>query len=360
MKKTFPGFSNFLLLFACIAFFATCAKEYSNEGGPKKYTAVYTLVGAGGSCTGSVLSGNYYTGKALPAGSTVQLQVNVTTAGSYSITTNTVDGFHFAVSGNFANTGIQTVTLTASGTPSASGTFVFSATTGTGCTFSVTVDKEPVIMASLTADCQSIRVSGRYTPGTKLTVAQNISINVNVTAAGAYNISTDTLDGIYFAAAGTFSSTGNNSITLNGFGTPDLARNLIFTLKGAGTTCSINVTVTDPEPLAVYVLESGYGNPNPCVYTVSGAYTAGTPLNSGNTVRINVFVTVLGNFTISTATLNGIIFSYSGVFTTTGAQTVLLQGSGTPTAIGTNSFLPSIVGPHPLGGQFCGFTIDVK
>ena len=360
MKKTFYGCTIILLLCACFAFFTTCSKEYSNEGGPKKYTAVYTLVGAGGNCSGSVLSGNYYTGKALTSANTVQLQVNVTTAGSYSISTNTTDGFQFAVSGNFVSTGIQTVTLTASGTPSGTGVFVFSAKAGTGCDFTVLVNTEPAIMASLTTDCQRIQVNGRPNAGTKLTSAENIAIDVTVTAIGAYNISTDTLDGIYFAASGTFGTTGNKSVTLNGFGTPTLARNLIFTLRGAGTNCSINIAVTDPDPLAVYVLESGFGNPNPCIYTVSGAYTANTVLNSTNTVRINVFVTAVGNFTISTATFNGIIFSYSGTYTTTGPQTVLLQGTGTPAVTGTYSFAPQIVGPHPLGGQTCAFNIDVK
>ncbi|MEO5595228.1 MAG: hypothetical protein ABIR15_12015 [Chitinophagaceae bacterium] len=360
MKKIFFNFTALGLLFVCVAFFGRCHKEYSNEGGPKKYTSVYTLAGAGGKCTGSTLAGKYYMGKALSAANTIQIQADVTIAGSYSISTNTANGFRFSATGNFINTGLQNVLLTAVGTPAATGDFVFSAAPAPECTFSVTISKEPVIMASFAVDCQSAEVNGRLLTGNKLTSVDNISININVTAAGAYSITTDTLDGIYFSASGTFSSTGKKSVTLNGFGAPDLARNLVFSLKDLSSVCTVKVTVTDPDPLAVYVLESGFGNPNPCIYTVSGGYTVNTPLTSSNTVRINVYVTAKGNFTISTATVSGIIFSYSGEFTTTGAQQVTLTGSGTPDTKGVLPFIPEIVGPHPLGGQNCAFYVPVQ
>jgi len=360
MKKIRPDFTAFLLLLICTVLFATCHKEYSYEGGPKKNTAVYTLVGAGGSCTGSILAGTYYMGKALTSASTVQLQVDVTTTGSYSLSTGSVNGFYFSASGNFVNTGVQNIVLTANGTPTAIGNFVFTATAGSGCTFSVTVIKEPVIMAGFTLDCQNADVNGNFQANSKLTNAHYVVIKVNVTAVGAYAISTDTLDGIYFSAAGVFSSTGSKSVTLNGSGTPDLARNLVFTPKGNGSSCTFKITVTNSQPLAVYVLESGSGNPSPCISTVSGNYVTNTPLSSSNTVLMSVFVTAKGYFTIATATVNGMTFAYSGEFTILGAQKIILQGSGTPAAKGIFSLLPEIVGPHPLGGQICGFNVTVQ
>jgi len=53
-------------------------------------------------------------------------------------------------------------------------------------------------------------------------------------------------------------------------------------------------------------------------------------------------------------------FSYSGVFTSPGAQVVILKGSGTPMTAGTYTFIPQIVGPHPLGGETCAFNIEVQ
>lgn len=91
-----------------------------------------------------------------------------------------------------------------------------------------------------------------------------------------------------------------------------------------------------------------------------GNYTSTTALTTSNKVSIRVYVTVIGNFTIATTSVNGITFSYTGSFATTGAQLVVLTGSGTPAAIGTFSFKPQIVGPHPLGGEFCNFDVEVK
>jgi hypothetical protein len=64
--------------------------------------------------------------------------VNVTTLGSYTIATNTVNGVTFNASGIFTITGSQLVTLTASGTPTAAGTFDYNVSGGgTTCVVSV-------------------------------------------------------------------------------------------------------------------------------------------------------------------------------------------------------------------------------
>lgn len=108
----------------------------ANAGGP----AVYTLRGAGGACTNAVPSGNFVKGTALTASSKVDIGVNVTTIGTYNITTNTVNGFSFTGTGAFTTTGLQTVTLTPTGTPLNEGSSAFILNAGTGtCGFTVTV-----------------------------------------------------------------------------------------------------------------------------------------------------------------------------------------------------------------------------
>jgi hypothetical protein len=208
-------------------------------------------------------------------------------------------------------------------------------------------------------NCQSVVVKGRYISGDVIS-SNSADINVNVTAIGNYTLTTDTIDGIWFSTSGTFTNTGNQTITLTGNGTPEFARNILFTLLTASSSCTFKITVTNPGPLAVYVLESGFGNPNPCKYTLSGTYTSNTPLSGSNTVSIRVYVTYLGNFTIATAAVNGMMFSYSGSFTTLGAQDVILYGVGTPLNRGTYTLTPEIVGPHPIGGEFCSFFISVN
>jgi uncharacterized protein (TIGR02145 family) len=56
---------------------------------------------------------------------TITLQANVTTIGSYRLSTNTINGVQFTASGNFTSTGNNPVTLTAAGTPALAGNFLW-------------------------------------------------------------------------------------------------------------------------------------------------------------------------------------------------------------------------------------------
>ncbi|MES2776402.1 MAG: hypothetical protein V4722_19655 [Bacteroidota bacterium] len=368
MKNLF-SFITIAGLLLCAVLFTTCQKEYSYEGGmiagSASGTAVYTFDGAGAACTGSVVSGNYYTGTVLNLSNTVELQVIVTTAGTYQISTNTINGFSFSASGTFSATGPQTITLIGNGTPVAEGSFSFTTPVSPGCSFTVSVTKAPVIPAAFTLagapnNCEDVVVKGRYFPGVVLDPSNTVDIKVNVTTVGAYTLKTDTINGISFSKTGSFTTTGVQTITLAGSGTPLFPRNLVFTPLGGTSSCTFSVTVENPAPLATYVLESGSGSPNPCIYTVAGTYNFNTPLTTTNTVSMRVFVTVVGNFTIATNTVNGMLFSHTGTFTGTGSQSVVLTGSGTPIAPGTFTLTPGIVGPAPLGGAACAISITVN
>ncbi|MES2003774.1 MAG: hypothetical protein V4450_04580 [Bacteroidota bacterium] len=109
-------------------------------GGAVTPSAVYTFAGAPNACTNVVTAGSFAQGGLLDTSSKVTASVNVTTPGTYTITTNTVNGYSFSGTGVFTTTGIQTVSLSASGTPLAVGinNFTFSANTA-GCSFPVTV-----------------------------------------------------------------------------------------------------------------------------------------------------------------------------------------------------------------------------
>jgi hypothetical protein len=113
-------------------------------------------------------------------------------------------------------------------------------------------------------------------------------------------------------------------------------------------------TKTTPDsstPIAVYTLGSA-GNCTGAI--VSGRFVADTVLTSTNTVTITVDVTVAGPYWISTNTVNGISFNSISTFTSTGPQTVVLTGTGTPVAIDTANFiLTALTG---LGGS-CTFSV---
>jgi hypothetical protein len=98
--------------------------------------AQFTLNGAPDSCIAPIVSGSYIVGTALNATNTVVVKVSVTTSGTYSISSNAVNGVLFSGTGKFTSNGVQSIALTGSGQPLKSGTFTF--TPGTyGCKFAV-------------------------------------------------------------------------------------------------------------------------------------------------------------------------------------------------------------------------------
>ena len=126
-------------LFFTLSFFS-CSKEYSSETGAFS-TAKGSLHDNFGSCYPSTVVGNYYTGVTLKDSNYVELQVNVTSVGNYSIGTDTVNGFFFKDAGNFSSTGVKTIKLKGSGKP------VFNQNSdflvmfdSTICTFTVSVE----------------------------------------------------------------------------------------------------------------------------------------------------------------------------------------------------------------------------
>lgn len=92
-----------------------------------------------GSCTPITISGVYTQGIAIDATNTVQVQVTVATAGTYTISSNTVNGVSFSKSGLFTSIGVQNVVMTGTGTPVNSGAQNYSISFGSSvCNFSIT------------------------------------------------------------------------------------------------------------------------------------------------------------------------------------------------------------------------------
>lgn len=222
--------------------------------GATNTAAVFTLGGAPNACSGIVLTGTYKAGLATSASNTAKFNVNVTTVGTYSITTNALNGVTFSGSGSFAATGAQTITLTANGTPAAANSFnyVVTATSGT-CTFSVTYTAAapPAVytLGGAPAVCTGATVDGTYSPGTAMTAANTVTISANVTTAGSYSITTTAVNGMTFSATGVFAATGPNNIVLVGSGTPTAPGAFTFTPVAGTSLCTFAVTVTGAAPV---------------------------------------------------------------------------------------------------------------
>lgn len=317
--------------------------------------AAFTLDNAAGVCSGALVNGTYSTGIALGADNTATLSVNVTTIGTYSISTNTVNGITFSKSGTFTTTGAQTIILTASGIPTAATANNYTATIGAStCTFSVTaitISTATFTLGGAGSTCTGALAGGTYTAGTALGASNTLSVQVNVTTPGSYTISSNSVDGITFSKTGVFAATGTQTVILTGTGIPAAAGGFNYTITAGGGNCTASVTVV------------GGGSGGPAVFTLGGAagtctgasvagtFTAGTALTGSNTLSVQANVTTVGTYTISTNTVNGISFSKTGTFTATGAQMVVLTGTGTPTAAGANNYTVT------AGSGSCTFSI---
>lgn len=253
MKK-----ASVLFPFAWLVFFATsCQKEYSYEGGPVAGDPLpvnFTLEGSPESCVDFILNGNYNRGVALTIDNSVRVMVNVTATGTFSIATKTIDGISFSKSGIFTSTGSQEVILQGIGKPVSNGTFLFQPNSGSSfCTFIVTVtDQEPTSSYELATNadgtCASYLAPGSYYHGTPLNNSV-IVITVNVNSPGAFNIGTNTVNGMTFSRTGVFSATGEQKVQLLGRGTPKDIGVFVFTpyifINGspAGSGCNMDVFV---------------------------------------------------------------------------------------------------------------------
>ncbi|MGH2563886.1 MAG: hypothetical protein ACRDE5_05205, partial [Ginsengibacter sp.] len=118
----------------------TNGKFSSTIGGSSSNgTSTGVLGDSSGNCKPVTLSGIYSQGIMLTAANTVQVQVTVASPGTYTITTNTVNGITFSKTGTFTSTGVQNVTLTGAGIPTNSGVQNFTLSYGNSqCGFSIT------------------------------------------------------------------------------------------------------------------------------------------------------------------------------------------------------------------------------
>jgi hypothetical protein len=218
---------------------------------------------------------------------------------------------------------------------------------------------EGSLLSDVSGDCLPKTVNGTYVAGTALVPSVNtITCDVNVTKKGPYLITTDTINGYYFSSTGTFTSLGNNTVTLRSNGTPFSAGVNNFIVSFDSTFCDIQVTVQASGgggggSNGVFTLVTG-GTPSNCASAVvNGTYTQNAALTASNTVDVTVNVTTVGAYTL-TATGGGMTFTKSGTFATTGNQTITLTGSGTPTTSGANTV--TFAAPNAS----CSFTVTVN
>ncbi|MFT3908775.1 MAG: hypothetical protein QM737_05075 [Ferruginibacter sp.] len=295
--------------------------------------AQYTFAGAGGTCTGGGHAGMYAASVPMTSANTDTITVDVTVLGNYSITTGTINGVTFLASGAFTTLGPQTVVLTANGTPAAQGPFDFPVSGNSpGCAFSITFDPPPppavFTLDGGTGACTGATLSGDYQEGFTVLSSNTAVVNVSVTSAGLYTISTAATNGVTFSATGIFTATGAQQVTLTASGTPAAAGSFNYTVTGGSNTCTFSV-VYDPAPTGIFNCK------------INGTY-----YNFGNNAEAN-YITANTHLTMTGDNIGGIHFKCA----------VNLEGNSSTVAVGTYT---NDIPTYSLGNLIQGYFYDLN
>ncbi|MCG2617029.1 hypothetical protein LZZ85_22225 [Terrimonas sp. NA20] len=131
----FDGIDNFLVVFDS----TECIVPVSVLPAGGAVPAEMTFTGVPGTCMDYIVNGDYVVNTALGATNTVDVKVNVTVAGTYTITTQASNGMTFTSSGTIL-TGVHLINLKGSGTPAVASLTTIPVTyDGANCSFDINV-----------------------------------------------------------------------------------------------------------------------------------------------------------------------------------------------------------------------------
>ena len=318
--------------------------------------AVFTYT----NCGSASPQGTYTTGVALDGSNYIDLGVNVTTPGTYTVVTNSANGFSFSGSGGFSATGAQSVRLIGNGTPASAMPTNFTPTSG--CQFTVAVSA-PLPPAMFT--CTGATANGTYTAGTALTTSNTIVLNVNVTVTGSYTVSTNGANGVTFSGNGNLLALGAATITLRSTNTPTASGLFTYTPTIGG--CSVDITYAGAPPPPTSFLKCkvsgtltnfnsnlgslGLGTPSSGMFAFAGDNSAGGTDNFQITL-VDPTAVVAGNYN-----------NVSLTNTTKYCQIQYATGGGFPygsSLLNSNTFVVTVtsVTTNTIIGTFSGTVYD--
>lgn len=180
----------------------SCQKEVSKEtGNDSLFVAGGSLKDSNNICLKDSVHGTFYNG-VTPGGDTayLEVQVNVTNTGSYTISTDQQNGFLFSATGFFTSTGINTVLLKPIGTP------ILQKLTD----FAISFDSTVCLVSVDVKDSTGSGAGGIDTTGGGGTDTTTTGLNTwKFTASDTSNLSGD--------ATAVFTTTVFNSLQISGF-----------------------------------------------------------------------------------------------------------------------------------------------
>lgn len=126
-----------------------------------------------------------------------------------------------------------------------------------GATYTVTAPNTVVVLGPNAAtgtlggtpgSCTPFTINGTYNQEVALNNSHSIQVQVNVTKTGPYAVTTNTVGGMTFYKTGTFTSTGLQTVLLQGYGTPGYAGNRNFNVNFGASNCTVTVNIIPVAP----------------------------------------------------------------------------------------------------------------
>jgi len=117
-----------------------------------------------------------------------------------------------------------------------------------GSTWSSCLSTEPAVKSLVCPPAPL--TTGYFVAGTTIDTSNKLKVTITTTAADSYTITTNTVHGYSFSAAGVVPSAGTYTISLAGSGTPIANQTDTFTISMAGTagTCTAYIDVLTVAP----------------------------------------------------------------------------------------------------------------
>jgi len=330
-------------------------------------------------CSAIRINGSYIEGTPVNDNNYLEIDLNITKKGSFIISVLSGNGYSFYYTGVALETGTLTVKVPAQGTPALVGENILTfsgISLVPGCEPKITVQE---MVAAYTMVCSSAVVQGQFFKGQALTASNVIRMNINVSQPGSYNIYTEIKNGISFKASGSFASTGTQTITLLGTGTPTVNEDFQVVIK-ANTTlgsgeCSALIPIILPD-MTYAIIGDGVWSWEAAARANTLSHASSSSFGPNGLVRIKSFKELWNTSSTSTATtnltngVNGgkypdvvLYFAYS-TDPTSALTTALLNyinaggcviyGSSDNTATAVNTLMSGLFGISPAQNQTGG------
>ncbi|TPG36142.1 hypothetical protein [Flavobacterium pectinovorum] len=185
------------------------------------------------------------------------------------------------------------------------------------------------VFTAATLNCQTGTVAtGAYAVGVSMNSANTKNITITPSAAGAYSVSSNAVNGVTFATSGSFNASqvgAAQTLILQATGAGAAAGTQTYTVTVGGQTCTFSVTFTS---VATFACNSATRIQTPAGALVNGTSYTGTytlPYTAGNGGAYTANIQTINGLTLTRVAGNynavggNVVYNLSGTYTGTSA-----------------------------------------